>query len=57
MEFSLPQANNLFDYSIWMFLQWHFMPYTLISKGDEMDKFISHFSLNGMKPFTMCPTK
>ena len=21
---------------------------------NEMDKFISHFSLNGMKPFTLC---
>jgi hypothetical protein len=57
MEFSSPQANNLFDYSIWMFLQWYYMPMTLISKGDEMDKFISHFTLNGVKPFTMCPTK
>ena len=49
--------ENIMDYYAWMFLQWHFMPYTLISKGDEMDKFVSHFSLNGMKPFTMCPTK
>jgi hypothetical protein len=49
--------ENIMDYYAWMFLQWYYMPMTLISKGDEMDKFISHFSLNGMKPFTMCPTK
>jgi hypothetical protein len=47
--------ENIMDYNAWMFLQWYYMPMTLISKGDEMDKFISHFSLNGMKPFTMCP--
>jgi hypothetical protein len=49
--------ENIMDYYAWMFLQWYYMPMTLISKGDEMDKFISHFSLNGIKPFTMCPTK
>jgi hypothetical protein len=53
--------NNIFeyiiDYNVWLFLQLYYLPMTIISKGDEMDKFISHFSLNGMKPFTMCPTK
>jgi hypothetical protein len=50
-------AESIMDYGVWMFLQWYYMPMTLISKGDEMDKFISHFTLNGVKPFTMCPTK
>ena len=50
-------AGSMMDYGVWMFLQWYYMPMTIISKGDEVDKFISHFSLNGMKPFTMCPTK
>jgi hypothetical protein len=51
-------SESIMDYGVWMFLQWYYMPMTLISKvGDEMDKFISHFTLNGVKPFTMCPTK
>jgi hypothetical protein len=52
--------NNIFeyiiDYNVWLFLQLYYAM-TIISKGDEVDKFISHFSLNGIKPFTMCPTK
>jgi hypothetical protein len=57
MEYSLLQANRIIDYQVWLFLQLYFMPMTIISKGDEVDKFISHFSLNGIKPFTMCPAK
>ncbi len=44
------------DYSVWLMLQYKFMlPAKLIEKGDEMSQFISHYSLNGIKPFTMCP--
>ena len=49
--------GSIIDYQVWLFLQLYYMPMTIISKGDEVDKFISHFSLNGIKPFTMCPTK
>ena len=43
----------LFDYYIWMMLQMKFMgPARMIARGDEMEKFVNHFSLNGIKP--MC---
>lgn len=47
----------ILDYNVWLFLQWYYSPFTLMRKGDEIDQFISQFSLNGIKPFTMCPAK
>lgn len=47
--------DMIIDYNVWLFLQWYYLPMKIISKGDELDQFISHFSLNGIKPFTMCP--
>jgi hypothetical protein len=46
-----------FDYSIWLMLQFKFMtPAKLIAHNDEMEKFLSQFSLNGIKrlPLTAC---
>ena len=50
--------NNIFesviDYNVWLFLQWYYLPMRIIAKGDDMDKFISQFSLNGIKSFSIC---
>ena len=55
----LPMKNNLFfawyDYQIWLLLQMKFMaPANMIAKGNDMEKFMSHFSLNGIKIPTIC---
>lgn len=62
MEFLSPQAsdvwldpvNKLMDWNVWMFLQWYYLPMRIISKGDDMDQFISQFTLNGIKSFSIC---
>ena len=62
MEYSLPQANNLWfepinkliDYNVWIFLQYYYLPMRIIAKGDDVDQFISQFSLNGIKAFNIC---
>ena len=43
------------EYSVWLMLQVKFMgPARMISRNDEMEKFMSHFSLNGIKIPTIC---
>jgi hypothetical protein len=40
---------------IWWMLQMKFMlPAAMISRNDEMENFISHFSLNGIRNFNIC---
>jgi hypothetical protein len=40
---------------IWWMLQLKFtVPAMMISRNEEMEKFISHFSLNGIKSFNIC---
>ena len=46
--------NSIIDYQVWLFLQWYYSPFMLMSKGDEIDQFLSHFSLNDVKSYTMC---
>lgn len=46
--------NSIIDYQVWLFLQWYYSPFMLMSKGDEIDKFLSQFSLNGIKNFNLC---
>jgi hypothetical protein len=45
------------EYSVWLMLQYKFMyPAKMISYNDDMEKFLSQFSLNGIKrlPLTTC---
>jgi len=45
----------MMDYYVWLFLQMKFMgPASMISRGAEMETFMKHFSLNGIKPPTIC---
>lgn len=45
----------LFDYQVWLMLQMKFMsPAAMIARGSEMEKFMKHFSLNGVKAPTIC---
>jgi hypothetical protein len=46
--------ESIMDYNVWLFLQWYYSPFMLMSKGDEIDRFLSQFSLNGIKSFGLC---
>ena len=48
-----------FDYQIWLMVQMKFMtPATMIAQGAEMEQFMKHFSLNGIKSANICnPSK
>jgi hypothetical protein len=37
------------DAYVWWFLQLYFLPYRMPEYGGEVDKWISQFSLNGIK--------
>ena len=39
---------------VWMFLQLYYLPYTLASKGDDVDQWIKAVSLNGSRWSTIC---
>ena len=40
---------------MWWYLYYKFMmPARMISNNDEMEKFLSHFSLNGLKRSNLC---
>jgi hypothetical protein len=44
-----------FDYSVWLMLQFKFMtPAMMIARNDEMQKWLGHFSLNGIKSSNLC---
>lgn len=53
-DFWLAPINQMMDWNAWMFLQWYYLPMRIIQKGDDMDQFISQFSLNGIKSFNIC---
>ena len=51
--------NNMFfvwyDYQVWLMLQMKFMtPAAMIARNDEMQKWMSYFSLNGIKSSNLC---
>ena len=46
--------DKLIETSMWWFLQLYFLPYRLPEYGSEVDKFISVYSLNGVKSFNLC---
>ena len=44
-----------FDYCIWLMLQMKFVaPTSIISHNAEMEKWLSHFSLNGIRRSNLC---
>lgn len=43
------------DYSVWLMLQYKFMaPAKMIGINDDMQDYLKHFSLNGIKQFSIC---
>ena len=46
--------NPYYDYGIWLFLQWYYLPMRIMAKGDDIDQFLSQFTLNGIKSFNIC---
>ena len=49
--------DKLIDSYVWWFLQLYFLPYRLPEYGSEVDKFISVYSLNGVKAANLCKPK
>ena len=49
--------SALIDFNVWMFLQLYFLPYRLPEYGSEVDKFVSVYSLNGIKSSNLCKPK
>jgi len=44
-----------FDYTVWLMLQYKFMtPAKMISFNADMEDYLKHFSLNGIKKFSIC---
>ena len=40
---------------VWLYLQYKFMsPAMMIARNDEMQKWLSHFSLNGVRSSNLC---
>lgn len=54
----LNQVNeSLFDHAVHAWLKLWFLPHTMMTKGTEVDQWISQFSLNGIKQATLCSNK
>lgn len=50
-----PFFEAYMDYCMWLFLQNKFSgPARMIARGSEMEEFIKHFTLNGVKASTIC---
>jgi hypothetical protein len=45
------------DQYIWWSLQLYFLPYRLPEYGGDVDKWVSTFSLNGIKSSNLCKPK
>lgn len=54
LDFYSPFVNNWIDYNIYCMLQFYFAPAFLMSQGTEVDQWISKFSTNGIKQFSIC---
>ena len=54
MELIVQPVNKMIDLNVYWFLQWYYLPMRMIARGDDVDRFISHFSLNGLKSSTLC---
>jgi len=44
----------LMDYQIWLFLQWHYLPFRIPSLMGETDKWVSAVTLNGIRSSNLC---
>jgi hypothetical protein len=54
MELMLLPLNSMLDQWMYLLIKMYFMPYELAGRGDEIDKWISQFSLNGIKQASIC---
>ncbi len=54
MEFLEPLASSWFDFLVYSMLQCYFMPAYIMSKGSDVDQWVSQFSTNGIKNFNIC---
>jgi len=48
------QINFMLDMWVYSMLYWHFLPFRLMSRGTELEQWISKFSTNGIKNFNIC---
>lgn len=59
-EFSERLASSLyldemFDSWMWIMIKMMYAPYSVIGRGEEVEKFVRQFSLNGIKSNICCP--
>ena len=62
MAFSELPANKIadyvvgswLDYNMYVFLKLWYLPMEMITYGDDVDKFLKQFSLNGIKTGNLC---
>jgi hypothetical protein len=49
LDTMLQPANSMIDNYVWWWLQWYYLPMRMPEYGSDVDRFISQFSLNGIK--------
>ena len=47
-------ACQIVDAWVWQIVQLYYAPFIAIVKGGEVQEFVEHFSLNGIKSFNIC---
>lgn len=50
-------VNYWVDYYTWWFLQWYYLPMRVPEWHSEADKWVSQFTLNGIKSSNLCQPK
>ena len=59
MAFSEQLASNLyidamFDSWMWIMIKLMYAPFSVLGRGDDVEKFVQQFSLNGIKSGNIC---
>jgi hypothetical protein len=45
--------NKLFDFQVWLFVQWYYMPHYVIGKQDDWQNW-TNTTLNGWRVSNLC---
>ena len=46
--------NEIFDSWMWVMIKLMYAPYSVLGRGEEVEKFVQQFSLNGIKSGNIC---
>jgi len=53
MNYFWEPVDALFDFNVWLFLQWYYMPAYMLGKQDEWKEWVG-VSLNGWRGSNFC---